>query len=102
MTAKKQSSLSFIFGLASLVLCWYFWYPVWGIVLTVFTFAFGVMAILWGKKFIRNHKLQPDWQKTTALRNAKFGYVMGWIGVLLSFICFLLALLFSLYFHFLN
>lgn len=102
MTSKKQSTLSFIFGLASLVLCWYFWYPVWGIVLTGFTFTFAVLAIVWGKKFIKHHKLQPDWQKTIALRNAKYGYVMGWIGMLLSLICFIFALLFSLYFHFLN
>jgi hypothetical protein len=101
MSLKKTSWFSFICGLLSLMLCWFFWVPVLGIIITLITTTLATLAIVYGRKVKKHHRTSLDMADPDHLRNARFGRVMGAIGLLLSIICFVLSILSTIYFKFL-
>jgi hypothetical protein len=101
MSVKKSSRFSFAFGLLSLVLCWFFWFPVYGIILTLLTLILSVLAIIYGRKIKKQQKNSLEMIDPACIRNAKFGRVMGAVGLFFSLICFVLSILSTIYFHFL-
>ena len=101
MSLKKISWFSFICGLISLMLCWFFWVPVFGIIITIITQILAILAIIYGRKIKKQHRSSLDMVDPAHLRNARFGRVMGIIGLFISIICFIMAILFTIYFKFL-
>jgi hypothetical protein len=101
MSAKKSSWFSLSFGMISLMLCWFFWVPVYGVALTILTFILAVMAIIFGRKLKKQSANSLDMVDTEYLRNAKIGRVLGYSGVFFSIICFIFAILFTVYFKYL-
>ena len=101
MSLKSSSRFSFFCGLLSLMLCWFFWLPVYGILLTIFTTVLSVLAMVYGRKIKKQQKTSLDMIDPSHLRNAKFGRVMGALGLFLSLICFILSILSTIYFNFL-
>ncbi len=102
MAAKKHSTISILTGVLSLMMCWFFWIPVYGIIITVFTMALSVTAIITGRKFIKLSKQKAEVCHRAQMQNARYGLVLGFIGIFMSVICFIAALLFTLYYHLLT
>jgi len=102
MRAKKSSWFSLISGLLSLMLCWFFWVPVYGIIFTLITTLLAVMALITGRNLKKQYKQSPESLDVKSLRNARYGVVLGVIGILVSLICFIFAILFYFVFKFLN
>lgn len=101
MSIKKSSRVSFVCGLLSLTICWFFWYPVLGILLTLISVVLSVVAISAGRR-VRKQKITClDMVAPNCLRNARFGRVLGYIGLFTGLICFVLSILFTIYFKFL-
>jgi hypothetical protein len=101
MSVKSSSWISFFCGLISLMLCWFFWVPVFGIVITIVTTVLAVMAIIYGRKIKKQHRTSLDMVDPAHLRNARFGRVLGITGLFISVICFIMAIIFTIYFKFL-
>jgi hypothetical protein len=101
MSVKRASWFSFLSGLLSLMLCWFFWVPVFGIIITIITQILAIMAIIYGRKIKKQPHTSIDMIDPAHLRNARFGRVMGIIGLFISVICFIMAILFTIYFKFL-
>lgn len=83
------------------MLCWFFWYPVIGIIITLFTTTLAILAIVYGRKVKKQYTTSLDMADPAYLRNARYGRVMGAVGLLLSIICFILSILSTIYFNFL-
>lgn len=101
MSIKNSARFSFFSGLISLILCWYFWYPVWGSVLSFLCLLLSVAAVVFGRNALKHIRPQPNLIPRPQRRNAKFGYVLGLIGIFIATICFIFSLLFTFYYHFL-
>lgn len=84
-----------IFGIISLVLCWYFWIPWVGLVLTIATLVFGILAMSKGGKAVKEFNANPGQYKQGSLSLAKIGKILGIIGLILSIIFVILAILWS-------
>jgi hypothetical protein len=101
MSIKRSSRLSFTCGLLSLVLCWFFWVPVYGILIALLTIVLSVIAIIKSRSVKKQKKTSLDMIDSNYLRNARYGKVLGIIGLFISLICFVLSILFTIYFKFL-
>lgn len=102
MDIRKHQLISIIIGTTALSLCWFFWYPVWGIFISLFSIILAIVAIALGKNSIKTYKSQQELLKKDFYRNAKIGFNLGVAGLIISFFCFIFSILFSLYFKFLN
>jgi len=102
MTVKSASWFSFLCGLLALMLCWFFWVPFYGIIITFITLGLSVAAVVSGRKLKKQNKATEGLLDKISLRNAKYAVVMGWTGVFFSVACFVMAILFSLYYKFLT
>jgi hypothetical protein len=101
MSIKRSSRVSFICGLLSLMFCWFFWVPVYGILISLLTIIFAVIAISNGGRIYKQKKTSPETVDPDCLRNARYGRVLGFIGLFIGLICFVLSILFTIYFKFL-
>jgi hypothetical protein len=59
------------------------------------------MAIIIGRRIKKQKLTSLDMIDPAWLRNAKYGRVLGFIGLFISLICFVLSILFTIYFKFL-
>jgi len=98
---KHKALTAIIAGTLSLCICWFFWYPVFGIFISFLSIILAIIAIVYGRKIIKTYKKDPSEPKPEYYRNGKMGYYLGIIGLLISLLCFVLSLLFTLYFKFL-
>ena len=96
--AKKNSAvISILTGTAALCLCWFFW-PHWlGIFITLIAIILAIIAIIYGKKSKKYYKQNQESLKKEYYRNAKMGFNLGVAGLIISSICFVLAILFTIY-----
>jgi Na+/H+ antiporter NhaD/arsenite permease-like protein len=101
MTSKRTSWFSMLSGLLALMLCWFFWVPYYGILFTLITSVLAILAIIIGRKIRKQYKQNPETVDELSLKNAKYGVVLGIIGIFISVICFIGAILFTLYFKYL-
>jgi hypothetical protein len=102
MITKKSSWFSLTSGLLSLMICWFFWIPVYGIMLTMLTFLMATAAVISGRRLKKQYKRFPESLDKMSLRNAKYGYWLGVIGILFSIICFVFGILFYFYYKILT
>lgn len=101
MSSKNTSLLSFLSGLLSLMICWFFWIPVYGIILCILSLILSLVAIITGRNIRRMQRATPGSIADALLRNARFGRVLGYIGIFISLICFIFAILFTIYLKYL-
>ena len=85
-----------VFGIISLVLCWYFWIPIVGIVFNIVCLIFAIMAMGKGKKAIAAFEATPGQYKQGSLGIAKVGKILGLVGVILNALFLLLAIIFTI------
>jgi len=78
------SIISLVFGIISLVICWYFWIPIAGIVLCIACLILGIVAMSKGKKAINLFNQSPGQYKQGSLSLAKTGKILGLIGLILN------------------
>lgn len=85
------SIISLVFGIISLVFCWYFWVPIAGIILCIACLIFGIIAMSKGKKAIALFNEAPGKYKQGSLGLAKTGKILGLIGLILNILFVILA-----------
>lgn len=90
------SVISLVFGIISLVLCWYFWVPFAGIVLCIASLIFAIVAMSKGKKAIALFNQAPGQYKQGSLSLAKTGKILGLIGVIVNAIFLIIAIIISI------
>jgi len=90
------SIISLIFGIISLVLCWYFWVPFAGIVLCIASLIFAIVAMSKGKKAIALFNETPGQYKQGSLSLAKTGKILGLIGIIVNAIFLIIAIIISI------
>jgi len=90
------SIMSLVFGIISLVLCWYFWVPFAGIVLCIASLIFGIVAMSKGKKAIALFTETPGQYKQGSLSLAKIGKILGLIGTIVNAIFLIIAIIISI------
>lgn len=101
MTYKKQGWISMLSGTLSLMFCWFFWMPYYGIGVTVLTMVLAAIAFISGRRLRKQYNRNPETISEDSQRNARYGVVMGIIGFIMSFICFVFALIITIFFTFL-
>jgi len=87
-----------IFGILSLVLCWYFMIPWVGLVLNIVALVFAIIAMGNGKKAIAEFAANPGKYKQGSLGLAKVGKILGLVGLIINIIFLILAILWSFIF----
>ncbi len=90
------SIISLVFGIISLVLCWYFWAPVAGIILCIACLIFGILAMSKGKKAIALFNESPGKYKQGSLSLAKTGKILGLIGLIVNALFTIIAIVFTI------
>lgn len=90
------SVMSLVFGIISLVLCWYFWIPFAGIVLSIVALIFGILAMSKGKKAMALFTQSPGQYKQGSFSLAKIGKILGLIGLILNAIFLIIAIIISI------
>jgi hypothetical protein len=90
------SIISLVFGILSLVLCWYFWIPFAGIVLCIAALIFGILGMSKGKKAIALFAEKPGQFKQGSLSLAKTGKILGLVGLILNAIFLIIAIIISI------
>jgi hypothetical protein len=87
-----------VFGIISIVLCWFFYIPWVGIVFTIITLIFGIIAMGSGKKAIAEFEANPGKYKPSSLGLAKTGKILGLVGMILSIIFLIIGVIVSFVF----
>jgi hypothetical protein len=85
--------MSLVFGIISLVLCWYFIFPFVGLVLNIACLVFAIMAMGKGKKAIQAFEAAPGQYKQGSFSIAKVGKILGLVGVILNAIFLIIAII---------
>lgn len=88
--------LSLVFGIISLVLCWYFWVPVAGIILNIVCLIFAIIAMKKGKQAMLLFENNKGVYKPGTYNIAKIGKILGLVGLILNAIFILLAFIFTI------
>ncbi|MEI7425200.1 MAG: hypothetical protein WCK10_03725 [Candidatus Staskawiczbacteria bacterium] len=88
--------IALVFGIISLVLCWYFWFPIVGLVLNILCLVFAIMAMGKGKKAMAEFTANPTLYKPSSFNLAKVGKILGLVGVILNGILLLVAIIFTI------
>lgn len=101
MDIKKHTTISIISGTLSLCICWFFWYPVWGILISLISTTLAIIAIVFGNKSKKFYKQHQESLSKDIYSNAKIGFNLGIIGLIISILCFTFSLLFTFMFKFL-
>lgn len=87
--------VSLVFGIISLVLCWYFWIPIAGLVLSILCLVFAILAMSKGKKAMAEFTANPGVYKQGSFNIAKIGKILGLVGLILNAIFVLIAIIFT-------
>ncbi len=87
--------MALVFGIISLVLCWYFWFPFVGLVLNIVCLVFGILAMGKGKKAMAEFNASPALYKPSSLGLAKVGKILGLVGLILNILFLIIAIIFS-------
>jgi magnesium-transporting ATPase (P-type) len=90
--------IALVFGIISLVLCWYFFIPFAGLVLNIVCLVFAIMAMGKGKKAMAAFEAAPGQYKQGSFSLAKIGKILGLVGLILNIIFLILAILWSFVF----
>ncbi len=90
--------IALVFGIISLVLCWYFMVPFVGLVLNAACLVFGIMAMNKGKKAMAMFEAAPGQYKQGSYSLAKVGKILGLVGLILNILFLILAILWSFVF----
>lgn len=85
--------ISLVFGIISLVFCWYFMIPIAGIILCIMCLIFGIIAMNKGKNAINLYNQTPDQYKKGSLGLAKAGKILGLIGLILNAIFIIISII---------
>jgi len=85
--------ISLVFGIISLVFCWYFMIPIVGIILCIMCLIFGIIAMNKGKNAINLYNQTPDQYKKGSLGLAKAGKILGLIGLILNAIFIIISII---------
>ncbi|MEI6124021.1 MAG: hypothetical protein WCQ95_10390 [Bacteroidota bacterium] len=84
-----------VFSIISLVLCWYFWFPVVGLIFNILCLVFGIMAMGKGKKAMAAYEATPDQFKKGSYSIAKIGKILGLVGLILNALLLIVAIVFT-------
>jgi hypothetical protein len=90
--------IALIFGIVSLVVCWYFFIPYAGILLNIACLVFAILAMGKGKKAMAAFEAAPGQYKTGSFNLAKIGKILGLVGVILNAIFIVVAILWTFVF----
>ena len=90
--------IALVFGIISLVLCWYFFIPFAGLVLNAACLVFGILAMSKGKKAMAAFEAAPGQYKQGSFNLAKIGKILGLVGLIVNIIFLILAILWTFVF----
>lgn len=88
---------SLVFGIISLVFCWYFWIPIVGLIIVIACLVFGILAMGKGKKAMAMYDQNPTQYKKGSYSIAKVGKILGLIGLILNALFVIVAVIFTIY-----
>jgi hypothetical protein len=81
-----------IFGIVSVILCWYGFIPYAGPFLAIVALVFGVLAMKKGKKMQAEYDANPDMYKKASKAFIKVASITGLIGLIVAAIFFVIGI----------
>ncbi len=99
LNPKHSVTTAIIAGTISLCICWFFWYPVFGILFSLISFIAAIIATISGKKTKKYYTLNTESLNKDYFRKAKLGFNLGVAGIFISFICLIMAIIFTMFYR---
>lgn len=85
-----------VFGIISLVLCWYFWFPIVGLIFNIACLIFAILAMNKGGKAMKEFEANAGKFKPGSLGLAKVGRILGIVGLILNIIFVIIAVIMTI------
>jgi prolipoprotein diacylglyceryltransferase len=82
-----------IFGIISVILCWYGFIPVAGIFLAIISLVFAILAFTKGKKMMAEFQANPGKYKPASAGLIKTAKITGLIGLIISCIMLVVGII---------
>ncbi len=87
---------SLVFSIIALVVCWYFWIPIVGLILNILCLIFAIMGMGKGKKAMLAFEGAPGQYKQGSYSIAKVGKILGLVGIILNAIFLIIAIIMTI------